>query len=542
MDTFDFVIVGAGSAGCVLARRLSESGKYTVCVLEAGPADRNPFIHMPAGFVKNVTNGKLTWQFVSQPVPGIGNRRIGLVQGKTLGGSSAINGMVYNRGQAADYDHWAQCGNPGWGHADVLPYFRRAETRIGMGDEGFRGREGPMTVSDPDFRHPLCDMFVAAAKSLSFPETQDYNGAAQDGVGAYQFSIDTTGRRPLRMSTARAYLHPARKTGRVDVRTNSHATRIVIQNGRAVGVRYRQGGVHGPETEVRARREVVLSAGALNTPRLLQLSGIGDPAHVRDLGVEVRAALPAVGRNLTDHYMLRVVAILKGIRTINERSRGLPLVWEVTKWLTGAGPSILGMGPVPMRVFVRSDPGLETPDLQMSFTPASYKEGRPGVLDDYPGMTFGGYMMRPQSRGWVRAVSADIAVAPEIQPNYLAEEADRRAIVAIVKTARRILQADSFKPHYSREVFPGDAVSGDAEILDFARQYGGTAYHHTSTARMGPAGDRNAVVDPQLRVFGIEGLRVADASVMPSITSGNTNAPTIMIAEKASDMVLAAAA
>lgn len=539
MEEFDYVIIGAGSAGSVLAHRLTEKGNSTVCVIEAGPPDRNPYIHIPAGYVKNVMNKALTWGFISQPVPGIGNRSVGLPQGKTLGGSSAINGMVYNRGQAADYDGWAQRGNPGWSYDDVLPAFRRSEKRVGPADAGYHGNDGPLTVTDPAFDNPLCRMFVEAAKEMNIPEVADYNGTAQEGVGGFQFTIDLSGRRSIRMSTARAFLHPAQKTGRVSVRTASYASRIVFEDRRAVGVTYLVGGPHGAPKTVRARREVIVSAGALNTPRLLQISGIGDPGHLSTLGVETVAALPGVGANLTDHYQVRAAVRLKDIRTVNERGRGLSLGWEIAKWTLGRRDSILGMGPVPMRVFLRSDPALDAPDLQLSFTPASYREGVAGLLDRYPGMTCGGYMQRPESRGWVRAISTDLAVQPEIQPNYLATERDRMAIVQVLKYARQLLGAKSFARHYVREEFPGDTIASDDEILDFARQYGGTAFHHCGTARMGPMSDATAVVDERLRVHGIAGLRVVDASIMPSIISGNTNAPTIMIAEKASEMIRA---
>ena len=533
---FDFIIVGAGSAGCVLANRLTADSRHRVLVLEAGPADRNPFIHIPAGYVKNLLNKKLTWGFVSEPVPQAGRRRISLPQGKTLGGSSCINGMIYNRGQRGDYDNWAQQGNAGWSYDDVLPYFRRSEQRI-AGDDKYRGREGPLTVTDPVVDHPLCASFVQAANELGIPEVADYNGAAQDGVGQFQFTIDLSGRRALRRSTARAFLRPAMTSGRISVRTSSYACRILVRNGKACGIRYLSG-QNGPPVDVYARREVIISAGALNTPRLLQISGIGDPDHLAAIGVPLVAALPGVGANLTDHYGVRVAAEVAGVETINERGRGISLVWEIAKWSVGA-PSILGIGPSLMRMFARSEPHLENPDLQMWFTPASYTEGIPGFLDHYPGMTCGGWKQRPESRGWVRARSTDINVPPEIQPNYLAAENDRRDTVTLINTARKILRSASFSRNYVKETFPGPNVRSDDEVLDFARQFGGTSYHHAGTAKMGPSHDRNAVVDDRLNVHGIPGLRVVDASIMPSITSSNTNAPTIMIAEKAADMILA---
>ena len=541
MSEFDYIIVGAGTAGCVLAHRLTENSNATVCLIEAGPVDRNIFIGIPAGYIKNVMNPKLTWGFTSSAVPGIGGRHVGLAQGKGLGGSSSINGMVYNRGQHGDYDAWAQAGNTGWSSIDVLPYFKRAETRVGTADRQYRGDTGPLTVTDPAFSHPLCDMFVKAAEENGAVRVDDYAGAEQDGVGSFQFTIDRAGRRPVRASTSRVYLRPAQKCGRVSVRTMCYAEAIRFEGRRATGVRYRKGGPNGVSVEIRARREVILSAGAINTPRLMQISGLGDPEHLRDLGVDTVHALQGIGANLTDHYQIRLAARLHNIRTINERSTGLALGWEIAKWLFG-GESILNMGPVPMRAFMRTDSALDVPDLQMSFTPASYREGTAGLLDNYPGMTCGGYKQRPESRGYVRATATDLSVQPEIQPNYLAVESDRMAMIALFRKARAILHAEAFRAYFASEEFPGTSVQTDDEILDFARQFGGTAFHHCGTARMGPATDPDAVVDSRLRVHGIDRLRVVDASVMPSIISGNTNAPTIMIAEKAADMILADAA
>ncbi len=535
-DTFDYVIVGAGSAGSVIAARLAEAG-HTVCVLEAGPRDTNPFIHIPAGYIKNLFNDRLTWRFRSGPIAGTDGRTIELTQGKVVGGSGSINGLVYNRGQRHDFDEWAALGNRGWGYEDVLPFFKKGETRIGPADERYRGRSGPLIVTDPVTPGPLCDLFIEAAKSLGYPYVADSNAEVQDGVGPWQFMIDTRGIAPRRLSSARAYLHPALKTGRVDLRTGSPATRLLLDGQRAVGVRYRAGDTGAAEREVRARREVIVTAGALNTPRLLQISGIGDAEHLRSIGVQPRHHLPGVGANLVDHFNLRVSVKVKGVPTVNERGRGLPLLLEITKYFIGQ-PSILSMGPVPMRFFFRSDAALPRPDLQVSFTPGSYQEGLPGLLDHYPGMTLGGHKQRPDSRGYVRARSASIDELPEVQPNYLTEESDQRAMVAVVKMARAVLQAKPFAPYYVDEVFPGNEVRTDDEILAFARQRGGTVYHHNGTARMGPDGDPMAVVDARLRVRGMAGLRIADASVMPAPISGATNAATMMIGEKAADMVL----
>lgn len=538
MDQFDYVIVGAGSAGCVMALRLAEAG-HTVCVIEAGPSDRNVMIHVPAGFIKAVSNPKLTWGFVSAPVPGANNREMPLVQGKVLGGSSSINGMVYNRCQRADYDGWAQLGNLGWSFDDVLPYFRKAERRIGAGDDRYRGREGPIAVSDPTYRHPLYAAFVAAAEDQGCVYSDDYNGADQDGVGEFQFTIDPAKGPARRISTAVGYLRPARRTGKLSVRTDCLTQRILFEGRRAVGVSYARGSGRGPIESVAARREVIISAGAINTPRLLQVSGIGDGEHLRSIGQEAIAELPGVGANLSDHYQVRLAAELRGVTTFNESAKGVRLLAEIGKWVIGR-PSLLGLGPVPMRLFHRSVPGLDTPDLQMSFTPGSFKEGETGRLDDYPGMTIGGYQQRPESRGHVRAVSTRMDIPPEIQPNYLDTPRDRAAIMEVVRMARRLMRSPAFAQFYTAEAFPGpDVGDSDADILDFVKRSGGTAFHHMGTAKMGPEGDNMSVVDPRLRVRGVPGLRVADASVMPTPLSGNTNAPAIMIGEKASDMILA---
>ena len=540
METFDYVIVGAGSAGCVIALRLAEAG-HTVCVLEAGPADRNPMIHIPAGFIRAVSNPKLSWGFKSAPVPGADNRELPLVQAKVLGGGSSINGLVYNRCQHADYDTWAQLGNVGWSYDDVLPYFRKSERRVGPADAGYHGDRGPLTVSDPVYPHKLYARFIEAAQKQGCRFTEDYNGAEQEGVGDFQFTIDPTNGPARRVSTATAFLKPARRTKRVSVRIECLVEKVLFDGHRANAVRYARDGGRGPRQTVTARYEIILSAGAINTPRLLQVSGVGDGAHLRAIGQDVIVASPGVGANLSDHYQVRLAARLQGVKTFNERASGLPLVGEFVRWTLGR-PSILGMGPVPMRLFHRTNAALDYPDLQMSFTPGSFKEGETGRLDDYPGMTIGGYQQRPQSRGYVRATSTDMTIMPEIQPNYLNSEVDCAAIIEVVRMARRLMHEPAFAPFLVEEAFPGERVTNDDEaIIAFVRRSGGTAFHHMGTARMGPNGDPMAVVDPLLRLRGAEGLRVADCSIIPTPLSGNTNAPAIMIGEKASDMILAAA-
>jgi choline dehydrogenase len=532
MDTFDYVIVGAGSAGSVLANRLSEDPATSICVLEAGPADWHPFIHLPAGFIKTFYNTRINWCYSQEPGPWTAGRRIFSPRGKTLGGSSSINGHIYNRGQHQDFDTWAQMGNRGWGYADVLPYFKRMERRIGNGDATYRGRDGALTVTDIDWHDPLCEAFIAGAVSLGIPRNADYNGATQEGVSYAQRTIH----KGRRVSAATAFLRPAMRRPNVQVRTHAHATSLVLDGKRAVGVRYTKGGRGGAPAEVRARREVILAGGTYNSPQLLQLSGIGPAPLLSSLGIEVRHALPGVGEGLQDHYAPRSVARVRNTKTINERARGLNLAAEVIKWgATRRG--ILSLSPTLVYCFWHSGETAESSDLQLTFTPASYKEGEQGQLEDQPGMTVAAWQQRPESRGYVRCRSADPFEAPIIQTNYLAEELDRRVVVAGMRLARRLLASAPLAPYYEREDFPGPGVQTDAEFLAAATQRAQTTFHPGCTCRMGPATHPLSVVDDQLRVHGLQGLRVIDASIMPRMISANLNASTLMIADKASDLI-----
>ena len=528
-NTYDYVLVGTGTAGSVIANRLTEDGQDSVCVLEAGPRDTNPFIHIPAGFMKTVVNPAINWLYETEQGEWTGGRRIAQPRGKTLGGSSSINGHIYNRGQRMDFDVWAQLGNRGWGYADVLPYFKRSERRIGDGDNRFRGRDGAFTVTDLDWHHPLCDAFLAGAVGLGIPRNPDYNGAIQDGAAYAQRSIHQ-GRR---VSSARAFLHPAMKRSNLDVRTNALVDRILFDGKRAVGVRYLRSGM---SQEVRARKEVIVSAGAFNSPQLLQRSGVGPPALLSELGVPVVHALAGVGENLQDHYAMIVTGRVKGVDTINERARGLRLAGEILKYFAKR-QSILRLQPTLVYVFWKSDDALEYGDVQITFTPASYPDGVYSRLDDFPGVTCCAYQQRPVSRGYVRARSTDPMDAPLIQPNYLAHETDRQVLLGSVRLARRLLSTPELAPYYQREVSPGEALVTDDELLDAARQRAGSCFHPMGSCRMGPASDPTAVVDDQLQVHGMQGLRVADASIMPNMPSANTNAPTLMIGEKASDLI-----
>lgn len=531
-DTFDYVIVGSGAAGAILAARLGEDPTLSICVLEAGPRDWHPYLHLPAGFIKVLFNPDFTWQFSSEPTDRTGGRRVPLPQGRTAGGSTAINGLVYNRGQAEDYDGWAAQGNPGWSFADLLPYFRRSERRIGPGDDALRGRSGPVPVTDIDWKHPVCEAFLAGAEELGLPRNPDYNGATQAGVGYFQRTIH----HGLRQGTAPTFLTPAIQRGNVTLRSNAQATGIVFDGLRATGVRYRRGGANGRTEVVRARREVIVCAGAVNSPKLLQLSGIGPAEWLQRAGIPVRHALPGVGQHLKDHFSVRLVARAKNTVTINELARA-PRLWnQAARWLAGQ-PSILALSPSLAHFFWQSRPGLARPDLQGVFAPASYRAGYVGMLDDYPGMTCGVWQHRPQSSGWVRLASADPFAAPVVQPNYLAHAEDRRVLLDGVRLARKLLQTRALAPYVAAETLPGPDVQAEDELLDYVRRYGVSSYHLNGTARMGPPSDATAVVDAQLRVHGIAGLRVADASVMPDIPSANTCAASMMIGEKAADLV-----
>ncbi len=530
-DVFDYVIVGAGAAGSVLAKRLTDDPAVTVCVLEAGPPDRNPWIHIPAGFTKTLFDPSCTWQFKTEPTVNTAGRPIATTQGRTLGGSSSINGMVYNRGQPADLDSWAQRGNRGWGYADMLPYYRRTERRA-EGDPAKRGRDGAIPVTDMDWMHPVSEAFIAGAVTAGIPRNPDYNSGDQAGVGYFQRVIE----RGRRVSAARAFLKPARGRPNLDVRTNARARAILFENKRATGVSY----LHAPGSPARivhARREVVLCAGTVNTARLLQISGVGPAGLLADLGVPVVHELRGVGENFRDHYAVRcVVRARRGTVTLNELARGPRLAGQVLRWASGR-PSILAQAPSQVHVFWKSWDGLDAPDLQCVFTPGSYRQGRTYILDGYPGMTAGAWPHRPESTGWVRARSTDPWVDPLIQPNYLSDAGDRRVTLGGIRLIRRLLATPELAPFVDRETLPGPDVQADDELLDYARANGTTCYHLIGTARMGPATDPGAVVDDTLRVHGMAGLRVVDASIMPSMPSANTYATTLMIAERGADLI-----
>jgi choline dehydrogenase-like flavoprotein len=497
-----------------------------VCVLEAGKADRNFYIRIPAGFVKLLYDPALLWPFKTEPSKAVAGRSIDMPQGRLVGGSSSLNGLVYSRGQADDFNDWAASGNDGWSYAEVLPYFKRSERRIGAGDDRWRGREGALPVTDPAWPHVLCEAFIKGASELGIPRNADYNGARQEGVGYFQRNIH----RGRRVSCADAFLHPAIRRGGVDLRVNAFAEKILFDGNRAVGVRYNR------NEEVSVRREVIVCAGTINSPKLLQLSGIGPGSLLQQAGIPVLKDLPGVGENLRDHYTVRIAARAKKVATLNELSRGWRLGVEIAKWLAGR-PSIIALSPSLIHVYWKSRAALERGDIQVLFTPGSYQEGKKYALEEVPGMSCGARQQRPYSAGYVRLRSPRPEDEPLVQPNYLADPRDRGVIVRALKLARRLMATKAMAPYFDHETLPGAKVASDDEWLDFARRHGSTAYHLVGTCKMGPRSDRMAVVDPQLRVHGMENLRVVDASIMPQVPSANTLAATLMVAEKAADLI-----
>jgi choline dehydrogenase len=522
----DFVVVGAGSAGCVVAARLSEDPGTRVILIEAGGADTNRWIHIPLGFGKTFADPSVNWCYETEPDAGAAGRKIYWPRGKVLGGSSSINGMVYIRGQAEDFDHWAQLGNRGWSHADVLPYFRRAEDQQSIRDE-FHGTGGPLAVSDVPDHHPICEAFIEGAMALGHPRNDDFNGATQDGAGYHQ----TTTRNGKRCSTAVGYLHPAMMRPNLRVITEAYSENLTFSGKQATGVTFRR---HGEVWTAQANSEVVLCGGAINSPQLMLLSGIGPAAHLGEMGIPVVHALAGVGQNLQDHYSAPIKLKSKLPITINDvMLSNLKKVQHGLKYYLFRNGALAQISS-PAALFVRTRPELASPDVKISISPFSADRPQDG-LHKFSGFTSIAYQLRPESRGEIRLKSANPADAPAMIPNYLSDEIDQRAIVAGLKTSREILAGPSLAPYVESEFQPGPSVQTDDELLAYARQRGGTVYHPTSTCTMG-AGPM-AVVGADLRVHGIGGLRIADASVMPTLVSGNTNAATIMIGEKCADLV-----
>jgi choline dehydrogenase len=520
----DFIVIGAGSAGCAVAARLSEDPATRVVLLEAGGEDKNRWIHIPLGFGKTFADPTVNWCYETEPDPGAADRRVFWPRGKVLGGSSSINGMVYIRGQAEDFDHWRQLGNAGWSFDDVLPYFKRAEHQV-RGADGFHGTGGPLCVSDVA-QHPICEAFIASATELGFPRNDDFNGARQDGVGYHQ----TTTRNGRRCSTAVGYLRPAMQRANLRVVTEALTEKILLEGRRAIGVSFRR---DSRLCVARAAREVILCGGAVNSPQLLMLSGIGPQPHLAEFGIPFVHHLPGVGQSLQDHYSAPIKLRCRLPVTVND-----VMLSNARKLKAGLEYYVLHRGPLsmissPAALFARTRPELASPDVKISISPFSAERPQDG-LHRFSGFTSIAYQLRPESRGEIKLKSPDPFDAPAVHPNYLAAETDQRTIVAGLELIRRILANPHMQQFIEKEFQPGPAVATDEQLLDYARHRGGTVYHPTSTCRMGS--DPMAVVDAELRVHGIEGLRVADASIMPTVVSGNTNAAAIMIGEKLADM------
>ncbi|MDC0196335.1 GMC family oxidoreductase N-terminal domain-containing protein [Gammaproteobacteria bacterium] len=526
-NSYDYIIVGAGSAGCVLANRLSGSGKYKVLLLEAGGKDNNPWIHIPIGYGRNFSNPNVNWMYSSEPGTDWVKRRIQQPRGKVLGGSSSINGLIYMRGQKEDYEHWRQLGNTGWGYDQVLHYFKKSEDQErGAGE--FHGAGGPLSVSDPRETHPMADAYIQAAIDAGYQVNNDFNGEEQEGFGYQQW----TTRNGRRCSAAVGFLHPARKRKNLTVVSNAHTNRIIFDGLCAVGVEYQR---QGQIKSVFANRETIIAAGAYNSPQLLQLSGVGDANHLSHLGIKIVLDKKSVGKNLQDHFNAPLMFELNKNFTVNDvLNKWGPKIKHGLRYLFRRR-GLLSMGVAYAGGYIKAHPDAVSPDIQNLLMLFS-SELIGGQVDPFPGCASVVALLRPESRGSVDISSADAKVPPRIMYNFLTADKDRQTLILGVRKVREIMNQQSISRYIVREVRPGSGSNGDEDILDFLENSGRTSYHPVGTCRMGS--DDEAVVDPRLKVKGVESLRVADASIMPTLVSGNTNAPVIMIGEKASDMIL----
>ena len=530
MRNFDYVIVGAGSAGCTLANRLSEGGKYSVCLLEAGPADRYPWIHIPIGYGKTMFHKVYNWGFETEPDPNLNGRKVYWPRGRVLGGSSSINGLIYIRGQKHDYDLWAAQGNEGWSWDECLPYFKKLEHND-LGESATRGVGGPMWATTVPGGDKLVDAFISAAGACGVPHVKDFNDGRQEGVGYFQLST----RQGFRCSTAVAYLKPARNRTNLTVVTGAQAARILFEGKKAIGVQYRKS---GEMIDVKAKREVILTAGAIQSPQLLMVSGIGNGEHLSNLGIRSIQHLAGVGENLQDHLQFRLMYEVSQPITINDQLNSIVGKAKIgLKWIWNrSGPLAIGinMGGMFCRVIPQES---KTPDTQFHFATLSADHAA-GNVHPFSGCTYSVCQLRPESRGTLRLRSADPFDRLAIHSNYLSSETDKRFAVAAVKFARKVANSTPMNQYMKREFRPGPDVKSDDEVLAYCREYGTTIFHPSGTAKMGPANDSMAVVDAKLRVHGVEGLRVVACSIMPTLISGNTNIPTVMIAERAADFIL----
>ena len=542
----DYIIVGAGSAGCVLASRLTENPKCTVTLIEAGGNDINPLIHIPAGYVKTMLNPNINWMYKTQSSSVLNNRNIDFPRGKVLGGSSAINGMLYVRGQAADYDSWAKLGNKGWAFKDLLPYFTRSQNseeieknslRKDYLNKKFHGIGGPLNVADIRSNYEILDKLIIAAETCGYPKNNDFNGKSQEGFGYYQ----VTQKNGLRASTKHSFLDPIKNRKNLNVLTNCHVKSLIFQNNdfetsnsrKVIGINYFQQNL---EKKLYVNQEVIISAGTINSPQILELSGIGEPQTLKNLGIAVRNEVPGVGNNLSDHFISRLSWELKRNISLNKSARGIPFLIEILKFLF-LRKGLLSLPAGILGGFVKSNNKLENPDIQFHIAHASFENPEKRIFHKFPGITLGPCQLKPKSKGHVHITSKNPFSPPKIQPNYLENHLDQQVHIAGMKIAREIMGSDLMTREIIRETKPGENLRSNEDLIDYAKQTGVTLYHPTSTCKMGPNIRQGDVVNDKLEVYGMSGLRIVDASIMPQIVSGNTNAPTIMIAEKGADLI-----